>query len=316
MKLVLNEISVSKDPRDQYVVKNVFDTFLSTYSNLIKNYSYISRIMIISSDINALEISPGYLVAQWRNSKDIDRELRRRFLGLCEHLEIIAPIEDELLCETCHGEHGEGIQLAAEMDAPLISFSFLEEWKKSQVQCNIYRISNKVISEEYVHNFSTAQTIEENQGWLTTSFNDEICKLKTPPLLLEKREVFFPSLCFVSNALKQIKTELTQVTVPIVAEKLYQLEKYFSNWDGKEFKVEMFPARTISPESVETLRVYKKEHTYLYEGQEIIVSYHMRYTGGDIPGRIYFYPDHRTKKCVICSVTTKLPTVTDPKFRK
>jgi len=56
--------------------------------------------------------------------------------------------------------------------------------------------------------------------------------------------------------------------------------------------------------------MYEKEHTFSYEGGEILVSFHLRYTG-NIAGRIYFHPDPKIRKGVICSLTSILPTVSD-----
>lgn len=315
MQLVLNEISTAKEPRDQYTAWAAFSLFLSVYSDLVKKYASISRDMLTSCDINSIELSPGYSVAQWRNS-DIDRELKRRFLSLCEHQKIVVPTEEAVLCNTYSGECGMGLQLAAEIDAPLISFSFLDEWKRSQIPCSIYRTVDDVVTSEFLYNFSTKQTVLDNQAWLVAQARKEIHEIKTPDQLIEKLDTLFPSLVFIDNASRQIERELSLVTTPIVAEKLYQLEVYFSGWDGLEFRQDGFPARTIAPESQSTLNRFTKEHTFLYGEQEILVSFHMRYTNGDYPGRIYFYPDHVNKKCVICSLTSKLPTVTEPKFRR
>ena len=266
-------------------------------------------------DFKSLYIAPNYCVAQWRNLV-IDKDLKRRFLGMCQRIEQVEPCEDELLCETEFGKCGNGIQLAAENIAPLISFSFSDEWKKPKISCHIYRIAHNDVSDgDFLYNFSTEGTISDNNEWLRSEFERFVADIKTPSQLLEKLPEAFPSLHFIETAIKQINCALTTVTVPIIAEKLFQLEKYFSAWDGKIFQPETFPPRTISPESKETLRKYEKEHTFLYNKEQILVSYHMRYTGGNIPGRIYFYPDHVTKKCVICSLTTKLPTVTEPKSK-
>lgn len=122
-------------------------------------------------------------------------------------------------------------------------------------------------------------------------------------------------MVFHKTAINQIKNQLKGQHVKIVSRKLYELEQYFRTWDGIRFDLDAFPNRSVSPQSKETLKNYENQHTFIFEnGKRIIVSYHMRYTG-NIPGRIYFYPDFETKKALICSLTTKLPTVTDSKFK-
>lgn len=313
MQLVLNELSVSETPQNAHDAEKIFNTFLSTYSALIGKYHNISRSIISPVDFNSLYIAPNYCVAQWRNS-NIDPDLRRRFLGLCEHIKQTNPSEDELICETTSGKAGKGIQLASEYVTPLISFSFSEDWKLPQIPCNIYHVEDENIEEGvFLYNFSTNETIIDNNEWLQTELQKSISEIKTPAKLLENLQDLFPSLYFIDYAKRQIAYDLTAVTVPIVVEKLSKLEEYFSTWDGNIFEPQILPPRTISPESKETLTRFKKEHTFLYNEQEILVSYHMRYTGGNIPGRIYFFPDHKTKKGIVCSLTTKLPTVKNPK---
>ncbi len=74
----------------------------------------------------------------------------------------------------------------------------------------------------------------------------------------------------------------------------------------------LFPS-LVTPQSKETLKRFKKQHTFSFPDEQIIVSYHMRYTG-NIPGRIYFHPAGWLKKAYVCSLTTKLPTVSEPKM--
>ena len=315
MQLILNEISVSQQPINWHDVNTALETFISVYSVLQKDYPNISRSVIVPYDINRLEISPGYLVAQWRNSH-IDPDIKRCFLGLCDQMQTLNPVEDELICDTVEGFHGHGLQLAMEETAPLLSFSFQDNWKSHLIPCTVYLAYDSDIIPGCLHNFSTDETIIENSDWLNDQSCNAIHEIKTPNQLLEELDSVFPSLYFIKNAKQQINRDLTSVTAPIVAEKLYKLESYFSDWDGEKFQEEAFPARMISPESTETLKEFKKEHSFLFEDREILASLHMRYTGGNIPGRIYFYPDHETKKCVICSLTTKLPTFTEPKYRR
>ena len=312
MQLVLNELSVSTDEKDQYKVAQVMDTFLTVYSHLVKRHPGFNTV-IAPIDINLLELTPGYLVSQWRNSP-VDREIKRRFLGLCDRIQILSPSEDDLLCTTIDGSRGEGIQLAMEGDLPLISLPFSDVWQVGEILCSVYRIADDSISEESLKNFSTLDTFSENQTWLDECASQTSAQIKTPGQLLEKLPELFPSLCFGDTAIRQIKTELTVFTAPIVAEKLSKLEVYFSQWDGCTFDSSAFPPRSVSPQSKETLRRFKDEHTFSYGQQSFLVSYHVRYTGR-IPGRIYFYPDCTSKKCIICSLTTKLPTVSEPKFK-
>ena len=315
MQIVLNDISISTDPCDHVVIREVMSTFLSTYSQLRNDYNNLLTDVIATQDINYLEIAPGYPIAKWRNA-EVDRDIKRRFLGLCDHIKICAPSEDDIICISQDKKYGQGLQLAAEVDAPVISFTFSECWQQDYISCSIYLCANDESYDENIRNFSTKQSICVHHDWLKEQANRDLANITTPEQFLSRIDSQFPSLLFLDTAIAQIKHSLPLKAIPIVVEKLHQLETYFSCWDGGVFQRDAFPARFIAPESDKTLEAYKKEHTYSFNGRSLLVSYHVRYTGADYPGRIYFYPDHETKKCIICSLVTKLPTVKEPKFRR
>ena len=260
MQLVFNELSVSSDSKDYYKVNSIMETFLTVYSHLVKSNPNL-RTVISSTDINQLEITPGYFVSQWRNSS-IEKDVKRRFLGLLDKIKIEFPAEDEIVCNTLDELHSNGIQLAMEADNPIISFSFLNRWMLNKIECMVYRSCDDSISKECLRNFSTLENIEQSQTWLLKHYNQELSEIKTPVQLIEKMALVYPSLQFSDIAVRQIRKELTPVTIPIVREKLFQLESYFSNWDGQLFDTEAFPSRTVSPQSQETLKRFKKEHTF------------------------------------------------------
>ena len=84
-------------------------------------------------------------------------------------------------------------------------------------------------------------------------------------------------------------------------------------WVGnvdKSEKKELLSKTT--PESEETLKRYKKEHTFRDEaGNDYVASWHMRFTG--IPGRIFFIPDYSAEGMLVCYIGKKLKTVLNPK---
>jgi hypothetical protein len=85
------------------------------------------------------------------------------------------------------------------------------------------------------------------------------------------------------------------------------LNEYFSNWDGKIFDRNKIP--NVDPETPETLNRFKDEHTFTTpDGRSLIFKWHIRFTGGSYPGRIFFYPDQKTNKCFIGHIGGKLPT--------
>lgn len=67
----------------------------------------------------------------------------------------------------------------------------------------------------------------------------------------------------------------------------------------------------LEQESLVTLDKYKKEHTFIDElGVEYLASWHMRFTV--IPGRIFFIPQYKDDKILVCYIGKKLKNVSYP----
>lgn len=314
MQLVFNELSLSKDKIDVYTTNLIIKTFLHVYSQVQTNCPFVKRGLLTPCDFNDIELFPGYNISKWRNSS-IDPDDKRRLLGICDRQNVTSSYSDEILVEY-QGEAGLGFNIAHENDYPLISFSFSEKWKQPCLVCSVTDLQFEEIYEKELINFSDAASCYANDSWMETRGKEELNSINTASAFISCYNEIFPSLIFLDNAIDQINNQVECANIPTIVEKLMKLEKFFSQWDGNGFDTSCFPKRLVSPESKETLSKYRNEHTYKYGESTVVVSYHMRYTGGDIPGRIYFFPDHERKKGVICSLHTKLPTVSDPKFKR
>ena len=316
MQLTFNELSLSKEVYRKQEVNGIVSEFLKTYSALQKEYPGFARTVCTSVDLNSIELTPGYYIAEWRNSKEVDRDDIRRFLGICQRQNITAPNYNDNMLVECQENSGDGLQIAFEQDFPLISFSFSNLWQNSKICCKVCDLEkNEEINLELI-NFFDSTRVSDNSEWMRLRMAKGLDAIKTPADFLANYQSLYPSLCFHDNALRQIENQVNPINIPTIVERLMILEQYFSIWDGGKFNRDAFPNRLIAPESNKTLTDYEAQHTYEWKGNNILVSYHIRYTGGDIPGRIYFYPDRSTKKAIVCSLNTKLPTVSDPKFKK
>lgn len=314
MEMVFNEISVSKESLTTFDANTLFSFFLQIYSKAVASDLGISRSIMTPIDFNDLEISAGYYVAAWRNSPTVDRDDKRRFLGICERQNISIPSTEDYQFVQYDDFDGKGLQIAYENQSPLISIPSSENWKQNVIQASLYDVENNEEKQILLKNIYCEESLDVHKDWLQSEANKEHSRIRTPDAFLSNISTLFPSLVFHRNALAQIKSQVNTVNIPTILEKLFILEKYFSDWDGGKFECSAFPPRFVSPESGETLSRFKTEHTFEWEDSSVLVSYHVRYTGGDIPGRIYIYPQHDQKKCLICSLHTKLPTVNDPKF--
>lgn len=311
MKLFFNELSLNVDYNDAYNSKIIFEQFINTYHTAITNRNGFEREIVTCVNLNSINIARNYTVSKWRNDTDIDRDLIRRFVGMCDKQLISNLVEDEVELK-CEKGAGKGLLAVYENNATCISLAYDEYWENYNIECVYYSLIEDFTSLVYVHNISNSKQLEENYTEIQKERKKEISSICTGKQLLAKIDALFPSLIFHRNAIDQLYGQVEAQHVSTICSKLLDLEKYFSEWDGRNFDKNAFPKRSVSPQSKETLKSFKKEHTYFLGEKEILVSYHMRYTG-NIPGRIYFYPDSESRKAYICSLTTKLPTVTNPK---
>ena len=208
---------------------------------------------------------------------------------------------------------GKGLQISYESQLPLISFPSEDKWKQHIIDCSLVDIELDTKQNISLKNIFCNESLDEHKEWIINESKRQRPEVKTPEEFLEKLDDFFPSLVFHKNAISQIKTKVSPVDIPVIVNKLLTLEEYFCSWDGKVFDRSAFPRRFVSPESEATLKRYKKQHTYEWEGVNYLASYHVRYTGENVPGRIFIYPHNRLKKCIVFSLHTKLPTVDYPK---
>ncbi len=316
MQLVLNELSFP-GKGDRETANKYMELFLRVHLLLRKKHPIQIEKELLSPILpKEMELVPGFSAFQWVHHAQTDKEYARKFLNLYEHMHLVPPEAEEILCTTHDDTFGNGLQIAAELGYPLLSFAFDDAWRASQIPCRIETDADGTTDTNLV-NFVTEQSVSDNEPWIDERFSQEIKAVRTREDLLKFAGKYCPSLILLDFAREQIRNRLEFTALPVVAEKFVMLETYFSAWDGTRFDPDYFPTRSVRPESKETLKQFKEEHTFRHNGQDYLVSYHMVYTfkGSGRPGRIYFYPNAEGKNALICTFY-KLPGVDNPKFRK
>ena len=314
MNLVFNELSLKDISCDLQKGITIFENFIKTYSYATNNNIGFSRVVYTSVNLNNVEISNGYYSSKWRNDKNGDKDLQLRYKRMCDLQEVLTQISPDDFLIQHENEDGEGLLIAHENNGTLISIVNHSKWKKYKLECECYSSKTDEISKVYINNIYDINCVKEHRAEIIDGFERFIYNCNNKNELLTNLDNWFPNLVFSEVAITQIKAKLETQHIPIVCEKLFQLEKYFSCWDRKGFNKDCFPKRTISSESQETLNRFKENYTFKFGEKYVTVSYHLRYTG-NINGRIYFSPDYKTGKGFICSLTTKLPTITYPQAK-
>lgn len=314
MKLIFNELSLNPELVDIYSARDSIERFILTYNEAIKEKHGFEREITSSIDFNSLVVANDYPISKWRNDPEVDRDLIRRYIGICEKQNLEEIFDDEIEVSSRSGVVGKGLLCAYENTGVCISFTNDNYWKNFKIDCKMYSLVDDETSDICILNISEKSQLSEHNDELQKLRKIEIDLINTPEQLLDKLDSLFPSLVFNQVAIEQLRHTVEIRHVSTICNKLLELEKYFSSWIGGAFDESAFPTKSVSPQSMETLKRFRTQHTFEFDEKEIIVSYHMRYTG-KIPGRIYFYPDTEIKKGLICSLTTKLPTVNEPKMR-
>lgn len=309
MQMILNELSLCKEELHHREAVKILEQFIDTYSKAVKGSNGFERTILTSIDLNSLELAKGYYVSQWRNNTQ-DKDMLRRFVNMCDRQEVLEFNQDEAEL-TCEKGNGKGLLAAYENESFCISFVSDPYWDMFEIPCRYYSLKEDQTFSVSVYNLSNEVQFEEYSNKISEIREREISGINTPHQLLEHLHELFPSLIFHQVAIDQLKGQVQVCHVGALCNKLMSLERYFSKWDGERFEEEAFPSKSVSTQSKQTLERFRKEHTFQFPEEQVLVSYHMRYTG-NIPGRIYFHPANKLKKAYICSLTTKLPTVSEP----
>lgn len=308
MQLVFNELSLN-DTIEYEEGISCFYQFINTYSKAVKEG--FDRAVRTYIDFNVIPIADHYHSYQWRN-REMDRDIVRRYQGLCDRQDLKERLDLPFELYV-NGKHGEGILYAVLHDEVLFSISGHDIFKVFQLEGMLYSLEKEEETTVEVVNVSSVSDIEDHKNMWQVRKRMEVEGNISKDDFIKNLSNYYPNLVFGDLALKQLKVDIEQQHFKKVRMKLNEIESVFRDWDGGEVRNDMFASK-MSPQSPETLNKFRDEHTFEVNGEAVLASYHIRYTG-NIQGRIYFYPNSENKKCYICSLTTKLPTVSAPKMR-
>lgn len=301
--MYLNERAWNECQDNPYVVRETLHEFIKIYMKLVNEY-HMEGIYVPEGQELQLK-SVIYPLAKWMG--EVSRDERMRLLSFWQRRIVYKPEDESEL--VCQDEVMLGGTEAALMDSFLISPCFSEKWKKESITGTLYTISEE---EENTEEIVLTNVYSQKQ-----LCSDEIRKIllqhRQPFIysyqeLWEKREKIFPMLSFCPSVKNDLQN-LQKSYIHQVYRKLLELELYCEKNQGMHFQKELLSKTT--PENEETLKKYKMEHTFSDEnGKKYLASWHMRFTG--IPGRIFFIPDYRPNKMLVCYIGKKLKTVLNP----
>lgn len=304
MNLVFNELSAIDLSVSEPAAVLIMEKFVRCFIAAIASANRFSRSIETCVDLNTIALSSTMPIARWRNMAD--RDLSSRFKSMCDRQTIKCMAADDLEL-TFHGRSGKGLLCAHQNGDVCISLGTADIWVDFKLNASVYDLSDNSSATVEIYNMYDEEQLLLYKNELRSMEYGEIASIHSGSELCAKVEQLFPNLVFHMAAKNQLNRQVESQHVPAIAKKLYEINEYFTNWEVGPFEPQKFKTK-ITPQSQATLTQYQDEHTFVFDGKRILVSYHLRYTG-NIPGRIYFYPDAETRKGLICSLTTKLRSI-------
>lgn len=296
--MIINECSLSDQIEDSSLINEVFGNFIQMYKK-IKQIDRFHKFWIADGfDLHWNSLS--YPLESWLNGNGKQRDLARFFLTNIrkdlQKYQADASVEGRVFNVRCYGAEEAILQ-----NDVLLSLPFNRKWRTDTLQVDFSRLSeNELLSSNIslLNLFSLGQISDHiiKKTELLNKFQlydfDQVWSL---------RKKLFPNLCFCANV-KNDFDQLEKSYLTQVIKKLMELEELAAT---KPFQFDPKCLCNPSPESPATLKQYKKEHTFQYDEEPVLASWHIRFTG--YPGRIYFKP--LQDSILICHVGKHLPTV-------
>lgn len=298
--MYLNEKSWHVQQEDLYVIDEKIRKFLDIYA-LMKRKNPRKEIFV-SEDEQLYIDSKNYPLAKWLSEADI--EYRRLYLSFWSKRITYKPedeyevnVEDEIL---------KGGTEAYLNDSFMVSIGLDEKWEQKDIKATLFSVYEEE-KEININNIYCKEQLDDNDVE-EVFYREKRKSVKSYEQLWDQREELFPHLCFCPSVEENLSS-LQISCLDGIEGKLLELERYCTNFGDKIFDPSKLTKTT--GESLVTLDKYKKEHTFIDElGVEYLASWHMRFTV--IPGRIFFIPQYKDDKILVCYIGKKLKNVSYP----
>lgn len=296
--MYLNERAWNTEINDKYRIVAALERLLRIYAILMKKYRLDG--MYVPDNLEKQIHSVEYPLGKWFYETDI--EYRRLFSRFWEKRIIYHPEEEyEYTYDDQRLESGTEAVLN---ESFVVSPCFSDEWQVESLEGKFYSLNDDTEETVILSNIYTEAQIENLpiSDFLDNKYFKQIYSYED---LWCRRDILFPHLEFCPSVEQDLeKLEVSYINQ--VIKKLYELERDCLEHDHEPFDKNRLSK--TSPESEATLQQYHKEHTFFDEdGKAHIASWHMRFTG--IPGRIFFVPNFKNGKILICYIGEKLKNV-------
>ncbi len=240
LEMVLNELSLQTPAPDISTARERMSELIKTLRRATA--SDVKRILRTNSNINSLELAPGYPVARWRNDPESDREEIRFFRTLTAKAPFWEDVAEEIkdkfdLSEGFYqGKSAMGLTFAFVSDALAVSLLSESKWDCSRLELHItYLDDNGQLIEEPVEIVHASRSVHlgERGDWIK---NRTRIIVRDGRELWQRRSELFPRLEFCEQVRPQV--ESLNATNPMfrqVMKRLFELEEYCQSWTSGPF---------------------------------------------------------------------------------
>jgi hypothetical protein len=314
LEMVLNELSFQAPAPDIPTARKQMAILVNTIQAATKKG--VKRILRTHQNFNDIDLAASYPLSRWRNDPEVEREivsflrtiaLKHPYLASINDLQII---DKGYLSEFFYNqEKAEGLGIAFLLQSLAISLPSDTRWNSHHLVLTYERVDDNgelIVDEVEVNHASSREHVSQLAKWFNERIHETTqTKVHNGSDLWMYRDELFPHLQFCASVESQLQKILSgYAELHSIIKRLFEFEAYCKDWRDGSFDHQKLPSK-ITPESVTTLEMYKKEHTFRCPGGEYyLFSWHARLTPG--AWRIYFYPEETTRQIIIGHIGHKL----------
>ncbi|MEH2115001.1 hypothetical protein [Nostoc sp.] len=311
LEIVLNELSLQTPSTDIETARELMSKLISTLRQA--TVSGVKRVLRTHSDINTIELAPGYPLVCWRNDPVVSREERSFLRTLTTKEPVWSDVSEDIkndfdLSQVFHqGEQAIGLGFALVSDALAVSLLSDSQWDCSRLELEVTQFDdNEELIDKYavIIHASRKNHVVEHSAWIKNRIHTSVIDGEE---LWNRREELFPNLKFCDVVRKQLENILTgQLELQPVVHILSQLHTCSTNWNEGYFNLKDYPIEE-SGESEATMNKYGKERTFRCpDGKDRLFERHVKLKFCN--WRIHFFAV-KPGQVIIGYVGRHLPTV-------
>src|SRR5262249_7803722 len=150
VEMVFNELSLRAPLATIHAARAAMSTFVDTLAAATRKG--VESSLRTSIAVQAAPLAPNYILAQWRNDRDVDLEQRRYFRTLVTKSPLLLEIDDadrEILLGLtdclCNGERADGLAFAYVFGALPVSVRSAPRWEPSRLTVEVSQLRGEEI---------------------------------------------------------------------------------------------------------------------------------------------------------------------------